>query len=156
MRAPKKSETLEIRLPHIAKQAFMDRCRANGVTASEALRCFIDGYVHPQARRGAQTWRWIAAGLSALALGAVAAPSLAKPSIPKEFLRLDTDGSGRVSSREFAQSASLTLSVSVGPLHTVRADNGLREAIIRDEFRRIDADQDGQISLDEFRHYYAR
>ena len=82
MREPKKSETLEIRLPYGSKQAFMDRCRAEGRSASETMRAFIDGYVQPPAppRRWNTSWRWIAAALSALAVGAIAAPSLARPS----------------------------------------------------------------------------
>lgn len=38
----KKSETVEIRLPHATKTAFMDKCRTEGRTASEAIRRFID------------------------------------------------------------------------------------------------------------------
>ena len=45
MRGPKKSEPIEIRLPYAAKQAFMARCRARGVSASQALRGFIDGEI---------------------------------------------------------------------------------------------------------------
>ncbi len=44
-RPPKKSETLEVRLPHAAKQAFMARCREDGRSASEVIREFIDGYL---------------------------------------------------------------------------------------------------------------
>ena len=39
----KKSESLEIRIPYPTKLAFMARCQAEGVSASEALRGFIDG-----------------------------------------------------------------------------------------------------------------
>ena len=46
-RPPKKSETLEIRLPHEAKQAFMARCRDEGVSASQALRGFIEAQIAP-------------------------------------------------------------------------------------------------------------
>ena len=38
----KKTETIEIRLPHDTKTAFMARCRAEGRTASDVLRRFID------------------------------------------------------------------------------------------------------------------
>jgi len=33
-KSPKKTETVEIRLSHAAKTAFMARCRAEGMTAS--------------------------------------------------------------------------------------------------------------------------
>jgi hypothetical protein len=156
MRAPKKSETLEIRLPPAAKQAFMDQCRADGRSASEAMRDFIESYLQPPSAPQTQKrpWRWIAAGLSAFALGAVAAPSLARPSLPGEFERLDVDGSGMISIQEFSNAASLTVAVSVGPLHQVQANVGLREALVRQEFERIDANHDGLISLEEFRRHY--
>lgn len=81
MRKPKKCETLEIRLPYEAKRAFMDRCRAEGRSASEALREYIEGYVQPQrvSRPSCGAFRWVAAGLSALAVGATAVPSFACP-----------------------------------------------------------------------------
>ena len=87
MPGPKKSETIEIRLPHAAKQAFMARCRDRGVSASEALRAFIDGEIAAPVR--SPRLRWAAVGLAALAIGAVAAPSLARPSLPARFARLD-------------------------------------------------------------------
>jgi hypothetical protein len=42
MRRQKKNDTLEIRLPQETKQAFMDQCRAEGRSASEAMRMFIE------------------------------------------------------------------------------------------------------------------
>lgn len=44
-RAPKKSENLELRLPHATKHAFMAQCRREGRSASEVLRGFIDTYL---------------------------------------------------------------------------------------------------------------
>ena len=41
----KKSESLEVRLPHSRKEAFMQACEENGVTASHAIRTFIDEYL---------------------------------------------------------------------------------------------------------------
>ena len=57
---PKKTETVEIRLPHATKTAFMARCRDEGRTASDAIRRFIDAELNatssarPQPRLG---WR---------------------------------------------------------------------------------------------------
>lgn len=53
-RAPKKSENLEIRLPHDAKHAFMERCRRDGRSASDVLRGFIDAYLASGAESGAE------------------------------------------------------------------------------------------------------
>ena len=41
----KKSDTLDIRLPHEQKQAFMSAVSSNKETASEAIRRFIEDYV---------------------------------------------------------------------------------------------------------------
>ncbi|MEL7481578.1 MAG: hypothetical protein AAGJ29_08450 [Pseudomonadota bacterium] len=49
-RGEKKSETLEIRLPHSKKQAFMRACEEEGITASHAVRTFIDAYLRRHRR----------------------------------------------------------------------------------------------------------
>lgn len=78
-RSPKKSESLEIRIPYAAKVAFMARCQREGVTASDALRAFIDQQIQPSCRMSRRRWRLAVGGLIAAALGAIALPSLARP-----------------------------------------------------------------------------
>ena len=151
MRGPKKSETLEIRLPFAAKQAFMDRCRLEGRSASDVLRGFIDQDL-AQPRRPIRRLRWAAVGVAALGLGAIAAPSLARPSLPAQFARLDADHDGRLSLAEFAGGASVQVAVGPGAVRLVSD----RSDLIRGEFDRIDVNRDGQIALDEFRRYYGR
>ena len=112
MKTPKKSESLEIRLPHATKQAFMARCRDEGRSASEALRGFIDGELTepPAAPAGRRRARLVAGALIAAAVGAVALPSLAHTSIPapvrgfmlrSAFLRMDANHDGVVSFEEY-------------------------------------------------------
>ncbi|MBL8554482.1 MAG: EF-hand domain-containing protein [Phenylobacterium sp.] len=102
----KKSETLEIRLPYPTKLAFMARCQDEGVSASEALRGFIEREIAPPAPRiGRRGWRLVAGGIiaatvGAAAVGAVAAPALAHPAAAGEFARLDTDHDGRLGAAE--------------------------------------------------------
>jgi hypothetical protein len=120
----KKSETLEIRLPHVTKLAFMASCRDEGRTASEALRHFIDGHLEgpPPARSPARRSRHLLAGaLIAAAVAAIAAPSLARPNLHSAFERLDLDGDGAVALSEFA---------------------------------RLDTNHDGKVSFEEFRARY--
>lgn len=104
-RPPKKSETLEIRLPHATKMAFMDRCRDEGRTASDAMRGFIEGQLTGRgAGRGRSVW-WqaAAAAMAGLAIGAVAAPSVAqtRPLDRAAFDRMDRDGDGVLVFDEF-------------------------------------------------------
>lgn len=106
-RPPKKSESLEIRIPYDAKLAFMARCRQDGRSASEALRAFIDQQIEtprPRARR----WRLAVGAMIAAVLGAVALPSLARPADPAHdllrrvaFAHLDANHDGVVSLDEY-------------------------------------------------------
>lgn len=101
-RAPKKSETLEIRLPYQTKTAFMARCRDEGRTASDALRGFIEGEVGGKPAR-ARSRAWIAAAAAlGLAIGAAAAPSLAQTSDHAAFGKLDRNADGALSYEEFS------------------------------------------------------
>lgn len=102
----KKSETLEIRLPYCTKLAFMARCRDEGRSASEALRHFIDGHLDGAGPgritvRGPR--RFLVGALIAAAMGAIALPSLAHPSLRSGFDRLDVNGDHAISLAEFAR-----------------------------------------------------
>jgi hypothetical protein len=104
-RPPKKSETLEIRLPYEAKTAFMTRCQTEGRTASEALRGYIEGAISEgkAPKRRARGWPALAAALAGLALGAVAAPSLANPNAGSkaDFEQLDRNRDGVLNFEEY-------------------------------------------------------
>ncbi|MGZ3274645.1 MAG: EF-hand domain-containing protein [Caulobacteraceae bacterium] len=89
-----------------------------------------------------------------MSLGAVAAPSLARPSLPAQFARLDGDHDGRLSLGEFEQNASVRVALGSGAAHDLAPSD--REGLLRLEFGRIDANRDGEIALDEFRRYYGR
>ena len=82
---PKKGETLEVRLPHAVKTAFMAHCREEGRTASETVRRLIEGEMVPPPPAAAsfprlRWWQVVAAAMAGLAVGGAAAPSLAHPS----------------------------------------------------------------------------
>ncbi|HEV2081013.1 MAG TPA: EF-hand domain-containing protein [Brevundimonas sp.] len=102
MRAPKKSETLEVRLPFETKTAFMALCRARGRSASDAVRGFIDAELGAGRLKG---WPTAVAAAAGLALGAMAAPTLAQADARSDaaFERLDANGDGVVSKAEFAR-----------------------------------------------------
>jgi hypothetical protein len=99
----KKSETIEIRLPYPTKLAFMARCRGEGRSASEVLRGFICGELNAAPERHARPARLLIGALIAAAMGAVALPSLAHPTLRADFGRLDRNGDGQISAAEFAR-----------------------------------------------------
>ena len=102
---PKKSEVLEVRLPYETKTAFMAHCRETRRTASEVVRIFIDQELEGRkSRPRGLVWRAVAAALAGLAVGAVAAPSLARPTAASHatFERLDANHDGVLSFEEFS------------------------------------------------------
>ena len=168
-RPDKKSESLEIRIPHATKAAFMERCRAEGTSASQTLRGFIEAHLSPSAATPAaqppRPRRWLRAGAgaaAALGLAATAVPSLARPLERAEFKRLDLDRNGALASAEFARSIAVRVEIGGSPglssigrpalrLEADGADAGLREMILSAAFRRLDRDADGALSFGEFR-----
>ena len=104
-RPPKKSETLEIRLPHASKLAFMERCRAAGLTASEVVRDLIENEAPAatKTRRTMKGWQAVAAAIAGIVIGAVAAPSIAQalPGSRAAFDQMDANHDGVVSFAEF-------------------------------------------------------
>jgi len=107
----KKSESLEIRIPYPTKQAFMARCQADGLSASEALRGFIERRLDERAARPRRRYA-VAGALIAAAVGAIAAPSLAHQlrgaddsALHADFARIDADHDGRISFDEYRRAS---------------------------------------------------
>ena len=99
----KKSESLEIRIPYPTKQAFMAHCRAGGRSASEELRAFIEDRLAlaEPVKTARRSRAWMAGALIAAAVGAMAAPALARATIVTGFERLDANHDGRLEDAEF-------------------------------------------------------
>ncbi len=114
----KKSETLEVRIPHETKQAFLTACREDGTTASEVVRDQVQSYLDQRARPSQEQGRSnimnfsptvrrygprVAAGsIAAIGLTALAVlPSAAAPDFKSQFSRLDANGDGVLSVEEF-------------------------------------------------------
>jgi Ca2+-binding EF-hand superfamily protein len=129
-RKEKKSETLEVRLPHGTKQSFLSACREDGTTASEVVRGSIKAYLASREQPSRQTGqhpgahpdylrtliamipqpirrkRWLAAGAGAAGLALFSAlPSAAAPDFKAQFDKLDANHDGLLTADEFVPKA---------------------------------------------------
>jgi Ca2+-binding EF-hand superfamily protein len=175
---PKKSESLEVRLAHPMKEAFMDRARHRGQSASALLRDFIDAYLadtDPTAEKEAtrkRLARRMAAATLALAILALylVLPTAvsASPDLKPLFERLDRDRNGLLSSAEFiledkagAQSAlaQMDLGKMLPTLFVYHASGGLTGRVaglpstrnrLQIVFGGEDSDGNGVVSYGEF------
>jgi len=170
-RTPKKTETLEVRLPPETKTAFMAACRANGVSASVVVRGFIRRYLR-SASRAPNIWRreldmpfpfllkprglGAAAGALGLVAASVAIISLggparaaADPRLAAMFDLMDRDHDGRLSAAEFmTPPAETPQPMGVELIVETRVPptpDETRESL----FARLDSGGDGTIGLDE-------
>lgn len=50
LRSEKKTEMIEVRLPHSKKEAFKQACEEEGITVSHAVRTFVDAYLRRSRR----------------------------------------------------------------------------------------------------------
>ncbi len=138
MREEKKSESLEVRLSYSQKIAFMEACRKEGLTASEALRAGIEGFLDEHDRQSQRQFqmkdvvtlmkRNIKKTLAtAGALAASSAMLLAMPSAAsgEAFERFDRNSDGVLTAGEISANDSAVFEI-------------------------LDTNGDGQISPDEF------
>ncbi len=163
----KKSEFLEVRLPYPTKQAFMDRCRTEGRSASETVRGFIDAHLEgrPRRRTPGRTMRLAAAAAALIACGLAAAPSFARTTVSADFARLDVNHDGHLNLAEFQRSATVQITLAPAPDAWLRQvglasapsepvlDIPLRREVMAAAFAQIDADRNGSISLSEYRRF---
>src|SRR5262249_44784996 len=128
----------------------MARCRADGRSASDAVRGFIDGYLAGPARRPApgRAVRLIAAGAALMICGLAAAPSFAHAAVSSEFARPDLNHDGGATLPECAPPAA-----GGGAPASPPPGDPLRRQVLAAASRQTDADRDGEISLIEYRRY---
>lgn len=165
IRPPKKSDTIEVRLPHAVKRAFMEQCRAEGRTASDVVRGFVAARLSGEARAVPAPRRWsrpiaAAAMLGALALAIPGAISAA-PDLRPAFAAIDRNHDGLLTPDEFGPRPQAT-GIDCAP-HRVLAlplrraampeARGIRPFILsaRDfDLARADANKDGKVSFAEY------
>lgn len=167
-RAPKKSETLEVRISHPLKQSLIAHCDAHGVTVSYLVRQLIEDRLRQGAQRPFISSERISPMISLLksrpraaagsAFASLAAMTLAvtAPSAATDgravFERFDVNGDGFVAREEFVAGA-----VDHDAPLTIPADGALRPVDRRRmigaahaEFERYDRNGDGLVALTEF------
>lgn len=179
-RPPKKTDSLEVRLPHAVKKAFMARARSRGRTASSLVREFVDSYLagtDPATERRKMLKRIATpAALSSLVATALALhlPSAASaaPDFKSLFDQLDGDKDGQLSADEFARRSQTDVLFShdapdlghVVPMMIV-VHSGRHEALsgepspgahaaTREMFVRLDGDDDGVVTFGEFESHH--
>jgi len=157
-RPPKKSETLEIRIPYPTKTAFMEKAKAEGRAASEIVREQIDAYLEqettpegePEAgtlagkagvliRRNLRGAGLLLAGAgSALAISLAAAPANAGRGLDTPFaatgLNASTGGTP----------LTIVVDLPAGGLTATQLGELVSKA-----FARLDKDGNGILTLDE-------
>lgn len=182
-RPPKKAESLEVRVPHAVKRAFMARARQHGRTASAVLREFIDAYLagaSPSEDRS--MYKRYAKPVAAAALigTVIAAHALiptaasATPDFKTVFDQLDRDKDGKLSPGEMAGNAPMTgaaylqhqadlghgavplmVAVHSGMMHAIHGGGSAEaHASMQRTFAGLDGDSDGAVTFGEFESHH--
>ncbi len=165
MRAPKKSDTIEVRLPHAVKRAFMEQCRSEGRTASDVVRGFVEDRLAREAPPPALLRRWCRPVAAAAMIGAIglAMPSAvtAAPDFRPSYAAFDRNHDGVLTPDEFGPKRAeprigcgehrvMALPLRRASMPEVR---GLRPfAVSAADFAlaKADANKDGKVSFAEF------
>ncbi|HEV8408594.1 MAG TPA: EF-hand domain-containing protein [Sphingomicrobium sp.] len=180
-REPKKSETIEVRLPHKVKSALMNKAHSEGKSASEIIRQSIDSYLAEQPTEGRSMlfalWKpaaLIGAGSLALVLVSISAtPIQARPDLRSVFQMLDKNHDGAITINEFIRDASdpaiekmhhTHMQSAAGPggmasMHAkmMRATHDkASDQVLRAHFAKLDANSNGSVTFAEFRAFHER
>ena len=181
-REPKKSETLEVRLPHDVKNALMRKAKREGRSASEVIRQAIDAYLAERTREKPNmlvtAWKPIAAAAAAAATvvwtALAPAPLAAGPDLRAAFASFDRNRDGIVTLAEFRQGhAEDRMFVHSGkppahsapqsapftiPLHRRlpigTAGSAVPEGMLKAEFAKEDTDHSGSVDFNEFKNFH--
>lgn len=182
-KAAKKTESLEVRLPHALKRDFMERTRARGRTASAVLREFIDAYLAgatPSKERSMLKRLATPAAATAVIATVVAAHTMmptaasAAPNFKSVFDQLDRDNDGKLSAEELAGHPLLAdeayarhqadLGSGVVPImvavhsgmhrSTHGAATAQTKAHMQASFASLDGDSDGSVTFGEFESHH--
>jgi hypothetical protein len=164
-RKTKKSETLQVRLPHGMKRDFMQRCEAENRAASDLIRDFIESYLarpveiltSEKAVMIRRTFVYPTLAAASL-LGAIVilSPGASQAtSLRDDFAAMDLDKDGFVVASEYQPPEDgVTYSMhtpSSPPAPTVGTTRITRGKSLADTVARLDRDGDQKLSFEEYR-----
>lgn len=156
-RDEKKSESLEVRLPYSQKIAFMDACREEGITASEALRAGIDEFLASREGQSQQSNQFrdvvtlmktnpkkTAGSLMALSLGAALFTAMPSAAQDELFVQYDKNKDGVLTVGEISENDGKVFEVlDKNGDGQITADEFEREAEVTQTMDAIEQDEDG-------------
>lgn len=166
MRTPKKSDTIEVRLPHAVKRAFMDQCRAEGRTASDVVRGFVEAQLaRERASPPPALRRWFRPAAATAMIGALglAMPGAvaAGPDLRPSFAEIDRNHDGLLTPDEFGrrpQSSGrecgshqvLATPLRRSAMPEMRGMRPFAVSVADFGFARSDANRDGKVTFAEY------
>lgn len=177
-REPKKSETIEVRVPYEVKSALMDKAHAEGRSASEVIRESILSYLAGQPKETSSMlsilWKpaAVVGALSAALMSVTLLPSAshAQPDLKSVFQMLDRNHDGAITADEFVRDASDPAVQKMHHAHVAKDDakqmgaahaqmmqsahGNPSDQAIRSHFAQLDANGDGSVTLGEFQAFH--
>ncbi|MEO0465215.1 MAG: EF-hand domain-containing protein [Pseudomonadota bacterium] len=171
MRAPKKTELIELRISQEDKDAFQQQCREDGIAGSEVIRQLIDRHLQSRSKPKLNRTDWsktmktlitrrpLSLGVATLGMlftSLAMSANLAAADPAQAFNAIDIDNNGEISLEEYAQAqapfARLTLDDGGSLLRLMSATEA--EYAMRRNFDAYDHDQDGVVQTREFTPRY--
>ncbi len=177
-REPKKSETLEVRLPHGVKTALMRKAQSEGRSASEIIRNSIEAYLADRPKEKpnmlATAWKPVAvasAAAAAIIWTALApAPLAAGPDLRAAFNTFDANKDGAVTLEEFRVGHSrdrMFVHSAKSPAHSApfmiplhhavpigARGSPVPESVLESEFAKEDLNHSGAVDYSEFKGFH--
>lgn len=160
-RKTKKSETLQVRLPHGMKRDFMERCEQEDRAASDVIRGFMESYLARPVEiltsekavmiRRTFVYPTLAAALIGVVIVLVPGASRAT-GVREDFAVMDADGDGLLTIWEFKQPADgVTYSMSRTPAPASPPRTRITTSGLAKTFTKLDTNGDNKLDYGEYR-----
>lgn len=157
LRDEKKSESLEVRLPYSQKIAFMEACKEEGITASEALRAGIDEFLATREGQSQQSSQFkdvvtlmkanpkkTVSSLIALSIGSALFATMPSAAQDELFAQYDKNKDGVLTVGEISENDGKVFDVlDKNKDGQITADEFQREAEVSQTLDAIEKDEDG-------------